>query len=279
MRPGVGHPGAQDRNGPRRDRRPPGAGTRGRTPLVWLATAWVWMLPLLRGAALEEPDVLFHEANRLYEKGSYREAVDAYEKLTRQGVESANLHFNLANAAFQAGRAGLAAAHWHQALSLRPRDPDTTANLAYARLNGTLGPSRPSSLGQQITAPLNLNEWSAIAAISIWSLAGLLVAGIREPRLKATLAGYRLAACIATLGSSALLATACWHRLHRPSAVVVEKSVEARFSPLTESPVAFNLGAGSEIRVVQRHLAWYQVEAPGQSRAAWIPATNLFVIR
>ena len=91
-----------------------------------------------RAGSTQPSQAAFSAANRLYEQGKFGEAVQAYQALLSTGVNSANLHFNLGNAAFQNGHPGRAVAHWEQARRLAPRDPDVTANLGFVRRSGAV---------------------------------------------------------------------------------------------------------------------------------------------
>ena len=64
----------------------------------------------------------FARANQMYEKGQYAAAVNLYQQLVTQGVENADVYYNLGRAAQAAGDAKLASDAFAQAYTLAPRD-------------------------------------------------------------------------------------------------------------------------------------------------------------
>ncbi|MBM4345332.1 MAG: BatD family protein [Deltaproteobacteria bacterium] len=99
-----------------------------------LLLAMVAVAPSVARAA--DLDSAFAEANQHYIAGRFVQACNAYEAVLARGVQSAALHYNLANAQYQSDRLGFAVANYRQALRLSPgatlRD-DIEASLALAR--------------------------------------------------------------------------------------------------------------------------------------------------
>ncbi len=73
----------------------------------------------------------FARANQMYEKGQYAAAVNLYQQLLAQGVENADVYYNLGRAAQAAGDAKLAEGAFAQAYTLAPRD-EQIAQAAHA---------------------------------------------------------------------------------------------------------------------------------------------------
>ncbi len=48
-------------------------------------------------AQAQVPDSLFASANKLYQQERYIQALDQYQKIEKQDLESASLYFNMAN--------------------------------------------------------------------------------------------------------------------------------------------------------------------------------------
>src|SRR5215831_6409541 len=109
----------------------------------------------------------FDAANKLYEQSKFAEAAASYEKLLRSGQASESLYFNWGNALFKNGQIGRAIAAYQQAQQMAPRDPDVRANLQFAR-NQVQGPTRSLARWQRAVEKLTLNEWTGLAAASVW---------------------------------------------------------------------------------------------------------------
>src|SRR5206468_976205 len=109
---------------------------RGRMVRPMAAAVWllaVAIATVVGGAGGETPNTIFFRANALYGEERHPEAAAEYEKILAAGYESGNLYFNLGNAWFRAGDTGRAILEYERARRLLPRDPDTRANLGYAR--------------------------------------------------------------------------------------------------------------------------------------------------
>jgi len=59
--------------------------------------------------------------------------------------------------------------------------------------------------------------------------------------------------------------------------VIIAPSSAARFGPLEESQVSFNLRDGNEVRVIGRKDKWIQV-ADGSNRSGWVHAGDVVEI-
>ncbi len=210
----------------------------------------------------------FDAANKLYEEGKFAEAAAAYGKLTRSGQTSAALCFNLGNAFFKSGQVGRAIAAYRQAEQLTPRDPDLRANLQFAR-NQIQGPTLSPGRWQRWLGRLTLNEWSLLAAAVVWLWLLLLALLQWRPALKLALRSYVISlAILAALLCLCVVAALNQTRFTR-TAIVVTRDAVVRYGPLAESPTAFTVHDGAELRVLDQKDEWLQVNA-GSRRTGWL---------
>lgn len=75
----------------------------------------------------------FEQGNKFYEEKDFESAIRMYKAVLDQGVESAEVHFNIGNAYFKAGDLGRAVVSYLRAARLDPADDDIKANLEFAR--------------------------------------------------------------------------------------------------------------------------------------------------
>ena len=214
----------------------------------------------------------FEEANRLYETGQFAEAAALYRAATTNGV-SANLLFNLGNAHFKAGRLGQAMAAYHQSLRLDPRNPETLANLRFAREQVGIQPP-PLTLRQRWLRRLSLGEWTILASGALTLLLLLLTARQLKP---GTFAGKPLWIRLPAAGALAtvlLLALAAADYFLDERAFVSTAKAVVRNGPLEESPESFKAQDGTELRVHDRKGEFLEIEtALGQK--GWIHSGNV----
>ena len=231
--------------------------------LVLLLVGW---LPLSSRAALS--DSLFDTANKLYEEGKCAEAAAAYESLVQSRRVSAALYFNLGNAWFKSGQIGRAIAAYRQAEQITPRDPDLRANLQFARKQ-TPSPTLSPSRWQRWLGRLTLNEWTVLAAVALWLWLLLLAILQWRPGLRLVLRTYVLSlAVLAALLCACAAAALCETRFTR-TAIVFTHEATVRYGPLAESPSAFTVHDGAELRVLDQKDEWLQVSA-GPRRTGWL---------
>ena len=75
----------------------------------------------------------FEDANQLYDAGKFGEAKRTYERLVGRGEWSANLFYNLGNAAYRSGSLGKAVLNYERALALDGSQAEARANLKWLR--------------------------------------------------------------------------------------------------------------------------------------------------
>jgi tetratricopeptide (TPR) repeat protein len=210
----------------------------------------------------------FEAANKLYEEGKFAEAASSYERLVQSGQVSATLYYNLGNAWFKSGQIGRAIAAYREAEQITPRDPDLRANLQFAR-NQTPSPTLAPTRWQRWLGRLTLNEWTLLAAGAVWLWLGLLAILQWRPALRPALRGYVFTLTVTAALLCACVAAALRENRFIRTAIVVIGEATVRYGPLAESPVAFTVHDGAELRVLDQKDEWVQVSA-GPRRIGWL---------
>lgn len=80
------------------------------------------------------PQELFSLANTAYKENDFEKSAELYEKILLQGMESAEVYFNLGNAYFKTGNIPSAILYYEKAKKLNPGNEDITSNLRMANL-------------------------------------------------------------------------------------------------------------------------------------------------
>lgn len=241
-----------------------------KTRISSLAAALGLFLALHLAAFAGAQPADFDAANRLYDTGQFEAAAAAYQGLIDAGPISPALYFNLGNAHFKSGKLGLAVAAYLQAEALSPRDPDIRANLRFAR-EQRQGPSAVPTRLERWLGRLTLGEWGALSAAAGWVFFGYLAATQLRlwPRNLSLTVLLGLALAVACAGT-----WLAWRQARVPHAVVITHEAVARTGPLEESPSAFTLQNGAELRVIDRKDEWLQVTA-NRARPAWVKKSQV----
>lgn len=234
---------------------------------------------LLGGSAVaarsDDTAATFNQANKLYEQGKFSEAAAVYQSLIRQGRISAPIYFNLGNAWFKSGNVGRAVFAYRKAGNLAPRDPDVRANLRFARRQIGTDENGEFKWGLWIHA-LTTNEWSLLAAASLWVWFLILMARQWRPEWKKSLRLSALVMGTITLVACAGLAVVVHDRFFVKAAIVIVPEASVRRGPFEESQIAFAARDGAEFRLLEQRDTWFQV-ADAQGRVGWLQRKDMVV--
>jgi tetratricopeptide (TPR) repeat protein len=232
--------------------------TRAANPPFILGLIFLSLIFLCSTSRAELSPAAFEAANKLYEQGKFTEAASAYEKQLESGQASTALYFNLGNAWFKAGQVGRAIVAYHNAQAISPRDPDVLANLQFAR-NQVSGPTGTPSAWERWLGRLSLNEWTGLAAGSLWLCFLLLILQQWRPALKPALRNPLIGAGLIVVTLCSFFGAALYqNRVARPAVVIIREAA-LRHAPIEESPAATTVHDGAELRILDRKDDWLQV--------------------
>lgn len=165
-------------------------------------------------AAATVPDCAGIEAGtKAYNESDFERAIDEWRTCVDNGIEDADLLYNLGNAYFRSGKIGFAIFYYRSALRLRPGDDDIQHNLKFAQamtrdkvdedeeenpiLSGLFKLHHALSLKAQLITLLAIFWFIALIGI-----AGRIVIGERAKNI-CTGAIFVLTAIFCVIGSSA----------------------------------------------------------------------------
>jgi tetratricopeptide (TPR) repeat protein len=203
--------------------------------------------------------VNFAAANKLYDEGNFAGAAAAYETILQNDGQSAALWFNRGNAEFKAGHLGKSVAAYRHAELLAPRDAELRANLAFVR-NQVQGASLHESQWQKWGGTLSLNEGTILTAALFWAMFALLIVRQVRPALVPRLRTVTRLAAALTVFSGAVLALQAANHFNSAVAVVTASEATARSGPFDDAQIVFTARDGAELKVLNRHDDWAQVE-------------------
>jgi tetratricopeptide (TPR) repeat protein len=243
-----------------------------KTQICSAIAAWLVAAPGLLGSPAED----FKTGNLLYDAGNFSEAIAAYEKIQ---PKTAHVYFNLGNAYFRAGQLGKAVLNYERARLLSPRDPDILANLRFAEqrldVQEANTPAQPMArLLRTATLSRTLNEWAAYEVAGLWLTAIGIAVWIWFPKGRGLTLTVSAVAFLWFAATASLLAYRAVGQRTSPTAVVLEKNIEARFAPLADATVHFKLTEGTEVAIKEDRGQWLFVQrADGQQ--GWVRSEAL----
>ena len=204
----------------------------------------------------------FERGNQHYRQGQFNESVSLFQGLAEKNPKTAVFFYNLGNSYYRAGERGRALLAYERALVLAPRSGDTRKNLNYVRglLEYRIEDKRNWYIraGEALLKYFTEEEILFVTALAgFFFLAGWAFVLFFKPGLPW---GFWRKAALVSLILSLMLAGAkhVQSRVIR-DAIVMSKEAEGRYGPSESDQVAFRLGEGLKVYVVDSREGWKRV--------------------
>ena len=240
--------------------------------------------PIAASAYDSKEDLIndFTNANQLYFKTSFKEAIALYEKILETGYESAQLYYNLGNSYFKIGSLGKAILNYERAKRLDPGDGDLRSNLdfAYSLVK------EPSMERTRLWLVRKID--SLLAAFSVDSLALLssgiyliimilLIISIFTKELKVKILRFIGLFLVILIAVVTIFSFNLYRLNHIRSAIIITTSSDARFEPLEDTAIHFRLYEGLRVSVLKVRGDWTQVRRE-DGKIGWIDNESYEII-
>ncbi|MBM2815788.1 MAG: BatE, domain containing protein [Ignavibacteria bacterium] len=230
------------------------------------------------------PDVQFKNAEALYVKGKYKEAAKLYEELIIQGIESAELFFNLGNCYYKTGGIASAIVCFERAKRLSPDDEDTDFNLKIANLRTVdkIEPLPKLFIWEWFDSIRNTSSsggWSRMGIIFTWLFfASLLVFFLSwRPGIKKLFFTISVIAIIITISCYVFAEQKHSEEMATDKAIVFSANAYIKSSPDPASTDLFILHEGTKVQILDNVGQWRKIRL-ANGAVGWIPVEVLEVI-
>jgi len=225
---------------------------------------------------IASPEVNFQEANRFYDEGAFAKAIELYETID---LKTAHVYFNLGNAYFRDGHLGKAILNYLHARQLSPRDPDILANLNFAQTQAGVEevntiPSLRKRIIKSIVWSRTVTEWCWTEIVSLWLTISAISLCIALPKTRTFFLTISVVSFLCFLAVTLALVVRSFTDHATPEAVVLTPKTEARFAPMEDATVHFQLVEGTIIRVHEDRGQWLYVERADEKQG-WISSTDV----
>ena len=237
--------------------------------------------PLISGfqepvAEQEKLDSLYLDANNLYQTGNYEQALERYNAIILSGKESADLYYNMGNAAYRSNSIGHAILYYEKALKLEPAHEDALNNLDFVSKyrQDTFEEVPELFLRTWVKGFVKLfpeQTWSILALIFfIIILAGILIYLFSRYMImkKAAFISALVSLVLFVLSVSSAISG---HRdiVNPDAGIILVPSVVVRSSPSSSGTELFILHEGTKIKVNEEVSGWQNVRVI-DGREGWI---------
>ncbi len=246
-------------------------------------TVTVWLgLTLLTPDVCTAQSAFFDEGNQRYQTGDFDGALEQYQQILGQELESGELYYNIGNTYFKMGRLGPAILSYERARRLMPSDDDLLANLELAR-SMTVDDiaARPDywlfrAIGWWVgLLPQPVLAW-LVALAYLATMAAIILVILRptEP-LRTWLRRMALAGIIVTLVFALNLIIRELGIGAAEAAVIMDDEVTVQSAPSDDTELQiFSVHEGTKVNIDRRSDAWAEIVLE-DGKVGWIRAEQL----
>lgn len=228
-----------------------------------------------------DPDHLWEQANEAYMLGDFAAAAGMYENILSQGLFSAKLYYNLANACFRTGENARAILYYNRALRLAPNDDDIRYNLAIAE---NLAKDKIDEVPEfflkawmrRVRNSLDENAWTLLSILffaAALALGLLFLLARRTPLRKAGFYGTLITALLFIVAVS-FAAAQRRTMLDRREAIVMSTAAPVKSSPDRSATDLFVLHEGTKVRITGVVDRWCEVVI-ADGKKGWIESDKI----
>jgi len=232
--------------------------------------------------AAEYSQDLFRQANQLYEKGNFSEALKIYEELSRT-TSHWKLFYNIGNCHFKMDQPVQAKINYLRARRLKPFEYSIQKNIEIVdkHLKDKISPRKPDFIERmmlKIESVVSLNVLSITVLVVIIILNVFIFILIKKGKSRLILYGVSFSLIVFILFSGYL-----YYRVEkynrRDTAVIIEEDAQFRSGPGENNTILFKVHPGLEVKIIDHSVnrKWFQVSASSEI-AGWIEAESLELI-
>ena len=229
-------------------------------------------------------DVLFSEANTLYNEGKYAQAIEKYEAILKTNEHSEALYFNLANAHYKLDNVAPCIYYYEKALQLNPNDQDIKNNLGFAQ-NMTIDAIDVvpevgfSRIFKNLVQRFSTTTWAVIAVVSVFVFVLLFLmyhfsTGTFQKRMAFLISA--LSILVAGFSLAMAFQKQAMDSSDNPAIVFAQES-RVKSDPNNTSEEVFRLHEGTKVQVLEAYNDWYKIEISDKTQG-WIAADEIKLI-
>ncbi len=236
-------------------------------------------------AQIAAPDSLWNRGVFAYESGKWEEAIQSWIAIEDEGIESAEVYYNLGNAYFKSDEMGLAILNWERALRLNPSFSDARFNLecAHNMIQDRIDPVPEfilKSVARKISYWMKSNSWAVMAILFFAFVLACVLVFLLSPRRGWRIVGF-YTGIVSLILSASCYGFARWqyNDYRKADSAIVMKPVSAiKSSPTAESSKdLFVLHEGTKVKILDKIGNWYNISL-ADGRQGWICSTDMEII-
>jgi tetratricopeptide (TPR) repeat protein len=223
----------------------------------------------------------FEKGNALYKKGSYKEAIVAYESVLAAKNQSAELYFNLGNCYYKLNKVAPAIYNYEKALVLNPTDCEILGNLKFAQKLTIDEVKETQKVGfskwiQNFTSTFNYNTWAWIsvgfATVFLLFFIGYYFSQTTFSK-RTFFFGMFVLVFLLLISISAAISEKNHFESEKPAIVFAETAL-VKSEPQKASATVFTLHEGTKVFVVETMDNWKKIQLTDETEG-WIESSAI----
>ncbi len=228
--------------------------------------------------------IIFEKANELYSQKEYEQAIEKYQKVLKNGYESAELYYNLANSYYRTKQLNYSIYYYEKAKLLAPDDEDIQNNSEMAKLLVNNRPTPIPELGiiifmKKIVTARNHNFWSYLSVSSF--IISLFLAAYFLISRSSTTKKITFSVSVVALFISALSFFFTHKQLNflkaKNRAIVFSVTSPVNSSPDENSTKLFDVYEGFNVKIADVSGVWYKIILE-DGKQGWIKKETLKIL-
>lgn len=231
-----------------------------------------------------EQQNIISQANEAYKNKKFDKAIELYESIVNQNIESPELYFNLGNSYYKLSKIAPAILNYERAKLLSPNDEDINFNLSIAQKN-TIDKNEivpELAIFTWIKALINIfnaDTWAIISVFSFLLFLSFLAVFLLSNKIRLKKIGL-LIAVIFFVGTIKTLIFSYQQKemqFHHQKAIIFTPSVEIKSSPDKNGTIEFVLHEGTKVLVLEEVADWLEIKI-SDGRVGWLPSKSIKMI-
>lgn len=229
----------------------------------------------------QELDSLFNAANKMYQQEKYMEALDLYQQVEKQDMESAELYFNMGNIYYRTNQVAPSIYYYEKALRMSPNDKDIRFNLNFANtmVLDNIEPL-PKSLGQKfmdsIVLRFTYETWAKIS-VSLAFVFAILFLLYHFSYSTSKKRIYFISSILSVIFVTVSLFFAFRNKHYvdnKVEAIIFSASAAVKSAPTNSSDDYFELHEGTKVSVLETLDNWKKIKI-ADGKMGWMKDADL----
>ncbi|MGZ3873048.1 MAG: tetratricopeptide repeat protein [Mucilaginibacter sp.] len=226
----------------------------------------------------EGVSALFKSGNNSYNKGQYKEALTAYQKVIGSGYESAALYYNMGNACYKTGDIPSALLYYGKAHKLSPGDEDINFNIRFVNLRTTDKIDEapeffPTRWWKGFILGISANSLALLSILFVLLASSLLIIYFFTTSVSVKRSSFYSAVILFIIGAFVVFIAGMqvsYFKGHR-EAIIFSSSVTVKSGPVDKAAALFVIHDGARVNVLDDSNGWLKIRL-ANGNEGWIKA-------